>query len=231
MDRNSINSALTTYNYKSIMRKDPNKENTIIINTSLYKRNKHKKGNNLSCIQTDIINKNSFNSFLKFEESSKDQRFSNIKPNLILNNNQKNKKQEILKHFMKSNSNASINNSKNENNKLDQSNLNSLESIKKDSKLEKNDINTNQSNSNLKSEETENDVNWEIKNTIKCNNLNNYTFRTGVSNLEEIINQNKLNYEEINKINFFNNDKKMKKINIKFTCSPLNNNNENETFN
>ena len=228
MDRNSINSALTTYNFKSMMRKDPNKENIIIINTSLYKRNKHKKGNNLSCIQTDIINKNSFNSFLKFEESSKEQRFSNIKSNLILNNNQKSKKQEILKHFMNSNSNASINNSKNENNKLDHSNLNSFDSIKNDSKLEKNDTNTSQSNSNLKIEETEHDANCEIKNTIKCSNLNNYTFRTGVSNLEEIINQNKLNNAEINKINFFNNDKKMKKINIKFTCSPLNNNNENE---
>ena len=219
MDQKSIQSALTTFNFSSILRKDPNKENTIIINTSLYKRNKHKNGNNLSTLQTEIINRNSFNSFLKFEESSKNQRLSNIR----LHKKQKKKKEEILKHFMNSNSNVNI---RNENSKLDDSNLKNINLNKNNNKLEQTDLNN--SNSNLDIEENDNDIlHSAIKNSIRCNNLNNYSFRTDITNINNILNQNNFKHAEINKINFFNNDQKMKKINIKYTNTPINNNNEN----
>ena len=199
-DNKSIQSAFITFNYKNIMRKDPNNENSIIINTSFYKRNKHKKSIN----QTKIDNEmsiNSLNSYLKFEEESKENRLSNAK-------NKNNKNEEILKNFMNSKNdlNTNIYNNTNiNNNQLAQSNLNSF---------------NNNSNSNLNIDENDNVANLEDKNNIKCNNLNNYTFRTGNNN---IINQPKSSIPSTNNKNLFalNKGKKLKNLNINYNDNPL----------
>ena len=211
-DQKSIQSAITTFNYKDIMRKDPNNENTIIINTSLYKRkkNKNKIENNFSKNPTEIINRNSFNSFLKFEESSKDQRLSNYKVD-------KNKKEEILKHFTNSNDIINLkNNNKIENNKLNLSNEDSLINI--NSKIEQTNININESTTNLKVEENDNIFNCETQNNFKCNNINNYNFIIGKCNINDI-NKTKLNNPNIDKNNIIN--EQSKEINLKLSYSPI----------
>ena len=187
----SIHSALTTYKYKNIMRKDPNKENSIIINTSIYKRNKNKNGNNKNISE---ISRTSLNSFLKFEESSKDQRLNNIK----LNNTQKTLKEGIINN---------LNNSKLENNNIN--------SIHNNSKLISNNGN-------------ENMVDSEDKFSIKCNNLNNYTFRFKKSNINNIITQEDLNHQMSDNDNIFiNNDKKLKNININYSNTAMVNSSDN----
>ena len=208
----SIQSAITTYNYNNIMKRDPNNENIIIINTSLYKRKKSKKGNNLNKIPSQIINRNSFNSFLKFEESSQDQSLSNFK----LNKKERNKKEEIINPFKNSNDNIK-NNIKIENSKLDKSNEDSFILI--NSKIEQNNISNSESNINLKVDENDNKFNYEDKmyNNIFTMNKNN-------------INNIKLKSPTINKMNYFNNEKE-EGINLKLSYSPIklnsNNNNKN----
>ena len=208
----SIQSAITTYNYNNIMKRDPNNENIIIINTSLYKRKKSKKGNNLNKIPSQVINRNSFNSFLKFEESSQDQSLSNFK----LNKKERNKKEEIINPFKNSNDNIK-NNIKIENSKLDKSNEDSFILI--NSKIEQNNISNSESNINLKVDENDNKFNYEDKmyNNIFTMNKNN-------------INNIKLKSPTINKMNYFNNEKE-EGINLKLSYSPIklnsNNNNKN----
>ena len=223
-EQKSIQSAVIRYNYKNIIRRDPNKENTIIINTSFYKRNKHKKGNNKSNNHTEI-NRNSFNSFLKFEESSKEQNLINLKLN---NNYKKDKKEEIIKQFINSNSNIIINNSKLDqsninsliiinnsntniilnNSKLDQSNLNSIQNKSTINILDKidNNIDSNKDilEKNKEKEDEEEILTSKEKNSVKFNNLNDYTFRTGESNINNIINYNNLDNKQNNLINLNN---------------------------
>ena len=228
----SAQSVVVKFNYKNILRKDPNSENTIIINTSFYKRNRHKNGNNKSNNQSEI-NRNSFNSFLKFEESSKDQELTNLKYKSI---NQTDKKEEILKNFMNSNSNININSSK-----LDQSNLNSLiinnksndNIIINNSKLEQSNLNNSKNNININNEKNDDDeeeeeevenniINAEDKNTMKCNNINNYTFRTGQNSINKNINNNESTKNSNNNknpiINFIKEEEDKKKS---FSTQPL----------
>ena len=227
-EQKSIQSAVIRYNYKNIIRRDPNKENTIIINTSFYKRNKHKKGNNKSNNQSEI-NRNSFNSFLKFEESSREQNLINLKKN---NNYKKDKKEGIIKQFINSNSNIIINNSKLDqsninsliiinnsntniilnNSKLDQSNLNSINNKSAINILDNinNKIDTNKESVEI-NKENEDDNEDEVltskeKNSVKFNNLHDYTFRTGESNINNIINYNNLDNNQ-NNLNNLNNIK------------------------
>ena len=198
LDIKSNQSAVASYNYKNILRKDPNNENTIIINTSLYKRNKNYNDNNKSKNQSEI-NRNNSNSFLKFEDSSKDHSLINIKLNTV---NQKDKKEELLKHIKKSNNNINI-----KNNNLDQSNLNSLINsntniIINNSKLEKSNININFNITNLNIEEKEeenedekeidNNINNDENNNMKCNDLNKYAFKTSHNNIYKKITPNKI---------------------------------------
>ena len=198
----SIQSDITTYNYNNMMKRDPNNENIIIINTSLYKRKKSKKGNNLNKISSQIINRNSFNSFLKFEESSQDQSLSNFK----LNKKERNKKEEIINPFKNYNDNIK-NNIKIENSKLDKSNEDSFILI--NSKIEQNNISNSESNINLKVDENDNKFNYEDKmyNNIFTMNKNN-------------INNIKLKSPTINKMNYFNNEKE-EGINLKLSYSPI----------
>ena len=217
LEKKSIQSAQVLFSYKNLIRKDPNEENTFIINTSFYKRTRNKKDNNTSKIQTEINreSRNSFNSFLKFEESSKDQNLINLKLN---HNNPKNKKEGIIKQFINSENNININNSK-----LDQSNINSLiiinnsntNIILNNSKLDQSDINNinNKSNINIMDkidnnfeneknkehdEEEEDVIITEERKSVQCNNLNNYTFRTGESNINNIVNYNNLDNKQQN---------------------------------
>ena len=263
-DQKSIQSAIVSYNYKNIMRKDPNKENTIIINTSFYKRNKHNNTNNQKN-KVNEIKRNSFNSFLKFEESSKDQHFSDLN----LNKTQQNKKNEILKQFMnstcninniskldQSNLNSVINNhSKNNininnsnleqsnvnnltnnhsnnnininNSKLEHSNLNSLINNHSNnnininnSKLEQSNIDDSDNISKLNIEENENVSNYDDKKTVKYNNLNKYTFRTGKNGINSIIiNQTKVNGPILN--NKDQNNNKMSNKSLKYGNNPI----------
>ena len=227
LEQKRIQSAIIRYNYKNIMRRDPNKENTIIVNTSFYKRNKHKKDNNKSNNYSEI-NRNSFNSFLKFEESSREQNLINLKKS---NNYKKDKKEGIIKQFINSNSNIIINNSKLDqsninsliiinnsntniilnNSKLDQSNLNSINSKSAINILDNinNKIDSNkESAENKKENEDEEDevLTSKEKNSVKFNNLNDYTFRTGESNINNIIDYNNLDNKQ-NNLNNLNNIK------------------------
>ena len=229
LEQKSVQSEVITYNYKNIMRRDPNNENTIIINTSFYKRSKHRNGNNKSKNQS-LINRNSFNSFLKFEESSKDHGLSNLKLSTLTQNN---KKEDIFKQFMNSNSNIFLNKSK-----LDQSNLNSLINtnskdniILNNNKSEQSNLHNSHNNSNLKMDENENEEEneneviskYEEKNNVKCSNLDNYTFRTGKSNMHNLVNDTKLNHPTYDDKNFFNFtiDKNLTNINLKNSSPPV----------
>ena len=109
-ERKSIKSAILPINFKNIIRKDPTKENSIIINTSLYKRNRRKKNNN-DISKDNEISRNSLNSYLKFEEESKEHQLTIEKKS--------NKKEEILKP------NTSPNESNSNSNKLQQINISS----------------------------------------------------------------------------------------------------------
>ena len=222
-DKKSIHSAQITFNYKNIMRKDPTRENTYIFNTSFYKK-KHKNGNKPSNNQSEI-NRNSFNSILKLEESVKEH---NLRPSI-------NKKEEILKSFINSNNN--LNNSKS-----DKSNLNSL--VNDFSNINNNnninmELSNNDTNLNIDEMENESVSNYEDKKDIKCKNLTNYTFRTGKSNNNNIINQPKLSNPIINKNTLFNTEEqKLKNRNINYNTSPIfntitkiNNNNNNDNIN
>ena len=224
-EQKSIHSEVIKFNYKNVMRKDPSKENTYIINTSFYKK-KMKNFNNK--FTRSEINRNSLNSFMKLEESTQEQNdhHKNIKKN------RENKKEEILKLFR--DSHGILNNSK-----LDRSNYNSLinedNEINNKNKLDQNNININQ-NFNQKEkgneiEEIENENEnddlsvCEDKKSIRCNNLNNYTFRTGKSSINNIINQAKKNsqiFNNYNKNNIFkSNEEKLKNINIQYNNSPI----------
>jgi len=163
-DRKSIKSAMFP-SFKNIMRKDPTAENSIIINTSLYKRNRRKRN-----INNDIIkenekfrnSRNSLNSYLKFEEESKEHQLTVEKKN--------NKKEEALNPLLISN--------KSNNNKLKHIN--------------------SSTNSYLNVDEADN-YNDEAK-SIKFNNLNDYTFRTGKTS----INNNIINNPKLSHLNFNN---------------------------
>ncbi len=222
-DQNSAHSAFIKFNYKNIMRKDPTKENTYIFNTSYYKK-KHKNGNKKNSNKSEI-NRNSFNSFLKFEESIRDSHFRTTT----------NKKEEILKTFMNSNSN--INNSK-----LEKSNINSYINDYSNNIIDKSNINNN-TNFDIeeKDNENENEENeneylsiCEDKKSIKCNNLTNYTFRTGKSGVNNIMNKGgvinppNLNNANTNINDIFNtNESKKTNMNIKYAEPPILNYNNN----
>ena len=203
LDNKSIQSAAIPFNYKNIMRKDPKNENSIIINTSFYKRNKHKNSINQSKIENEM-SKNSLNSYLKFEEEIIEEQNSK-------NKFENNKKREILNNFKNSNKNINTNiddNTKINNSKLD---LNSL-------------INNSHNDTSLNIDENDNMENYEDKDSLKCNNLNNYTFRTGINSINNnIINQPKFSYPSINNKNLLemNEGKKLKNINTKLNNNPL----------
>ena len=167
-EKKSIKSAVIPFNLRNIMRKDPSKDNAIIINTSLYKKNKHNNINNIS--KENEINRSSFNSYFRLEEDKKENKTAMDKNN---------KKEEILKSFISSNS----------------VNLNKLEKI-----------NTYQSNNtNLNIDEKNNDN--DDKSSIKFNNLNDYNFETGPSLISNNIvnNKPKLSYPVLNSKNNINN--------------------------
>ena len=93
-EKKSIKSAVIPFNFKNIMRKDPSKDNAIIINTSLYKKNKHK--DSVNNINKEMeINRSSLNSYFRLGEDKKENK-------ITLDKN--NKKEEILKSFISSNS-------------------------------------------------------------------------------------------------------------------------------
>ena len=224
-DKNSVHSEVIKFNYKNIMRKDPSKDNVLIFNTSFYKK-RNKNGNKKKFNKTEINNRNNFNSFLKFEESMKED---------PLRTTVNNKKEEILKSFMNSNSN--INNSK-----LDKSNMNSLindySNLNINNILDKSNINNNTKFSieekDNENEEIENDnlSICEDKKSIKCNNLTNYTFRTGKTGG---VNQAAINPQNLNKTdNIFNNSSEKVIRNLKYSEAPIlnyNNNINNINFN
>ena len=79
-DRKSIKSAIIP-SFNNIMRKDPTTENSIIINTSLYKRNRRKKNIINDISKENEISRNSLNSYLKFEEESKEHQLTVEKKN------------------------------------------------------------------------------------------------------------------------------------------------------
>ena len=202
LEEQSENHSKIVYNYKNIIRRDPLKENEIIINTSFYKRNKHKKGINYRNNNRDIkseYDKNSyFNSFGKSDESIKAPRLSELNIN---DKNQK-RKEEILRKFRElNNNNINLNDSKSE-----QNNLTNLIS------------NTNNSNID------ENEKVYEEKNTFPFHKLNNYGFKPGKTNINNNIIKN-------NNILNINNEQKIKNINIKFNNSPSSNNSNNYNSN
>ena len=174
-DRKSIKSAIIP-SFKNIMRKDPTTENSIIINTSLYKRNRRKKNIINEINKENEISRNSLNSYLKFEEESKEHQLTVEKKNT--------KKEEELNPLINSKNS-------NNNNKLKQINSNN--------------------NSFLNVDENENYNDNDEKKSIKFNNLNDYTFRTGKSGINNnIINNpklNHLNFNNKNNINELNNNK------------------------
>ena len=175
-DRKSIKSAIIP-SFKNIMRKDPTTENSIIINTSLYKRNRRKKNIINEINKENEISRNSLNSYLKFEEESKEHQLTVEKKNT--------KKEEDLNPLISSKN----------------GNKNNLKQI---------DINpNNNSNSNVDENENYND-NDEIK-SIKFNNLNDYTFRTGKNTINNnIMNNPKLNLQIFNNKNNINDIKNNK---------------------
>ena len=181
-DRKSIKSAIIP-SFNNIMRKDPTSENSIIINTSLYKRKRRKKNIINDISKENEISRNSLNSYLKFEEESKEHQLTIEKKN--------NKKEEDLNPLI-----SSKNGNKNN---LKQININP----------------NNNSNSNVDENENYND-NDEIK-SIKLNNLNDYTFRTGKNS----INNNILNNPKLNHLNYNN---KININDIKNNKNLLNNN-------
>ena len=155
------------YNYKNIVKKYLNKENNVLINTSFYKKNKHIKENNYKPIKSET-SKNSSEIFVKLEETKN---ISNLK---YINKNQKNIKEEILKKFMISDSNSSINTSK-----IDQSNfINNFSNM---------DINTNTYNSKFES----------IHNNT---NLNKNETETGIENIFSYCEKNNVNLNDLNDI-------------------------------
>ena len=184
-EKKSIKSAVIPFNLRNIMRKDPSKDNAIIINTSLYKKNKHNNINNIS--KENEINRSSLNSYFRLEEDKKENKISLDKNN---------KKEEILKSFISSNS----------------INLNKLEKI-----------NTYQSNNtNLNIDEKNNDN--DDKSSIKFNNLNDYNFETGPSLISNNITNNKpkLSYPVLkskNNINNINNIKNGNNPSLKISKS------------
>ena len=155
-EKKSIKSAAIPVNLRNIMRKDPSKENAIIINTSLYKKNKHKSVNHIS--KENEINTSSLNSCLRFEEDKKE--------------NKNNKKEEILKSFISSNS----------------INVNKLDHL------------NTYSNHNTILNIDENNIDNEDKKGIKFNNLNEYNFGTGKSFINNNITNNnpKLSHSALN---------------------------------
>ena len=170
-EKKSIKSAVLPVYFKNIMRKDPSKENAIIINTSLYKKNKHKNSfNNIS--KENEINRTTLNSCLIFEEDKKEKK-------IALNKN--NKKEEILKTFISSNS----------------GNIN---------KLDHNNTISNYTNLNIDENDNDNDD----KNSIKPNNINQYNFGTGKSFINHNITNNspKLSHPVLNSKNNNNNNNK-----------------------
>ena len=212
LEEQSDNSKKIAYNYKNIIRRDPLKENEIIINTSFYKRNKHKNGNNIRNNNRDIkseYDKNSyFNISGKSDESIKAPRLSELNIN---DKNQK-RKEEILKKFMELNSSLNLNDSKSEQNNLTTLINNANINI----------IPNNNSNSNI--DENEKVYSFEEKNSFQFHKLNNYGLKTGKTNINNnIINNN--NILNLNK------EQKIKNINIKFNNSPLSNNLKNYNSN
>ena len=174
-DRKSIKSAIIP-SFNNIMRKDPTTENSIIINTSLYKRNRRKKNIINDISKENEISRNSLNSYLKFEEESKEHQLTVEKKN--------NKKEEDV--------NPLINSKNSKNSKLKQINISS------------------NNNSYLNVDENENYNDNDEKKSIKFNNLNDYTFRTGKNG----INNNIINNPKLNHINF-NNKNNINDINNK----------------
>ena len=177
-DRKSIKSAIIP-SFKNIMRKDPTTENSIIINTSLYKRNRRKKNNNDISKENEISrnSRNSFNSYLKFEEESKEHQLTVEKRNNI--------KEEDL--------NPLINSKNSNNNKIKQIHISS------------------NNNSYLNVDENENYNDSDEKKSIKFNNLNDYTFRTGKNTINNnIMNNPKLNLQIFNNKNNINDIKNNK---------------------
>ena len=170
-EKKSIQSAVIPFNLRNIMRKDPSKDNAIIINTSLYKKNKHKDSvNNIS--KENEINRSSLNNYFRLGEDKKENQ-------IILDKN--NKKEEILKSFISSNS----------------ININKFEKI-----------NTYPSNNTILNID-ENNIDNDDKNSIKFNNLNNYNCGTGPSIIcnNIINNQPKLSHPALNSNNNINNIK------------------------
>ena len=172
-EKKSIKSAVIPFNLRNIMRKDPSKDNAIIINTSLYKKNKHNNINNIS--KENEINRSSLNSYFRLEEDKKENK-------ITLDKN--NKKEEILKSFISSNS----------------TNVNKLEKI--------NTYTSNNTNLNI----NENNIDNDDKNSIKFNNLNNYNFGASPSIINNNITNNKpkLSHPVLNSENNINNTNNIK---------------------
>ena len=183
----SIRSALSTVNFKNIMKKDP-KRNIITINTSLYKPKKRK--SHCLSINNSINNKskNNINNNLKLEEeSNKDKHSLNVLNNNNNNkiNTKKNLKEELLKSFR---SNSIFNLSNNSHMEQEKSTINNLSKCNNDIS----DINSYlimEDNENINAIQN-NLFNHATANITKKNNINMYNFKTERNSIQRNSQQN-----------------------------------------